>query len=195
MLLEKEEQIANLLEEKEYFISNLERFARELSEAKEALQEEGELAREKNDLIQQLTLDNSKLKAALQEQKAHNGQNGREGKERNEGRGKAYLDVKNMVQVRGQYPKSSEVKSMDGNRDSALQQSRSTANLKSQCGASSQNRLNVLSNQWLRKESLAEVKQLLREINNPEISHRLNSLISEVYLDAEYRERTNVQLK
>lgn len=75
--------------------------------------------------------------------------------------------MKNMVQVRGQYPKNSEVKSMDGNRDSALQQSRSTGNLKSHCGASSQNRLNVLSNQYLRKESLAEVKQLLREINNP----------------------------
>jgi hypothetical protein len=72
-----------------------------------------------------------------------------------------------MVQVRGQYPKNSEVKSMDGNRDSNLQQSRSTSNLKSQCGASSNNKHNVLSNEYLRKEILLEVKQLIREINNP----------------------------
>lgn len=65
VLLEKEDQIANLLEEKEYFITNLEKLARDLSEAKEALQEEAELSREKNELIQQLTLDNSKLKTAL----------------------------------------------------------------------------------------------------------------------------------
>lgn len=84
---------------------------------------------------------------------------------------------------------------MDGNRDSNLQQSRSTGNLKSQCGASSNNRQNILTNQYLRKESLTEIKQLLREINNPEISNRINSIILEIYMDAEYRERTNVQLK
>ncbi len=59
---------------------------------------------------------------------------------------KTYLDVKNMVQVRGQYINNLEVKSMDGNRDSGLQQSRSTGNLKSQCGASNSNRQQILSN-------------------------------------------------
>jgi hypothetical protein len=59
---------------------------------------------------------------------------------------KSFLDVKNMVQVRGQYINNIEVKSMDGNRDSGLQQSRSTGNLRSQCGASNSNRQQILSN-------------------------------------------------
>lgn len=58
---------------------------------------------------------------------------------------KVYLDVKNMVQVRGQQVNKSEVKSMDG-RDNTMQQSRSTGNLKSHCAASSNNRHNILSN-------------------------------------------------
>jgi hypothetical protein len=96
-----------------------------------------------------------------------------------------------MVQVRGQYPKGSDVKSMDGTREPALQQSRSTGNLKSHCAASPE----LLSSHLVRRESLVEVKQLLREVNNPELSQRLNSLINEIYMDAEYRERTNAQLK
>ena len=64
---------------------------------------------------------------------------------------KSYLDVKNMVQVRGQYINNLEVKSMDGNRDSGLQQSRSTGNLRSQCGASNSNRQQILSNHDGRK--------------------------------------------
>lgn len=55
-----------------------------------------------------------------------------------------------MVQVRGQHPKNSDAKSMDGNRESEMQQSRSTGNLKSQCGASSNNRHHLLSSQSLR---------------------------------------------
>ena len=143
---EKEDQIANLMEEKDYFISTLEKFARELNEAKEALQEEAELNREKNDLIEQLNNDNTQLaqdNSHLKEKvEAH--ERSKLGQPAN-GKGKAYLDVRNMVQVRGQHPKNSEVKSMDGNRESNLQQSRSTGNLKSQCGASSNNRHQLLT--------------------------------------------------
>ncbi len=59
---------------------------------------------------------------------------------------KSFLDVKNMVQVRGQYINNIEVKSMDGNRESGLQHSRSTGNIRSQCGASNSNRQQILSN-------------------------------------------------
>lgn len=83
-----------------------------------------------------------------------------------------------MVQVRGQQVNKSEVKSMDGNRDSAMQQSRSTGNLKSQCAVSSINKQNILSNDFIRKESLAEIKQLLRDVNNAEVSGRLNAIIT-----------------
>lgn len=107
---------------------------------------------------------------------------------------KMYLDVKNMVQVRGQQVNKSEVKSMDG-RDSAMQQSRSTGNLKSHCAASSLNRHNILSNSISRKDSLAEVKQLLREVGNQELSSRISSLVQDIYMDAEYRERANLQLR
>lgn len=89
-----------------------------------------------------------------------------------------------MVQVRGQQINKSEVKSMDGNRDSAMHQSRSSGNLKSHCAASSINRQNLLSNDFIRKESLAELKQLLRDVNNAEVSGRLNAIILEVFMDA-----------
>lgn len=100
-----------------------------------------------------------------------------------------------MVQVRGQQVNRSEVKSMDGNRDTVMQQSRSSGNLKSQCAASSINRQNILSNDYIRKESLAQLKQLLRDVNNAEVSGRLNAIILEIYMDAEYRERSNIQLR
>lgn len=105
-----------------------------------------------------------------------------------------YLDVKNMVQVRGQQVNKSEVKSMDG-RDNTMQQSRSTGNLKSHCAASSNNRHNILSNSIPRKDSLTELKQLLKEVGNQELSSRISSLVQDIYMDAEYRERANLQLR
>jgi hypothetical protein len=42
---------------------------------------------------------------------------------------------------------------------------------------------------------MVEVKQLLRDINNSEVSNRLNALILEIYMDAEYKERANLQLR
>ena len=42
---------------------------------------------------------------------------------------------------------------------------------------------------------MEEVKQLLWDIDNTDISDRLRGLILQVYMDAEYRERANSQLK
>lgn len=74
---------------------------------------------------------------------------------------------------------------MDGHRNYGLQQSRSTGNLKSQCASGS--RLDLLSGQGPRKERLTELRQLLHEVTNSELSNRLYVLVQDIFMDAEYR--------
>lgn len=155
-----------------------------MGELKDNYHEEAEQHRLKANQLQKLASQNASLKEAVAklERASQNPES------------KVYLDVKNMVQVRGQQVNKNEVKSMDG-RDSAMQQSRSTGNLKSHCAASSRNHHNILSNSIPRKDSLAELKQLLKEVGNQELSSRISSLVQDIYMDAEYRERTNLQLR
>lgn len=158
--------------------------AAELGELNDIHHEETEKHRLQTNKIEKLISQNAALKetVAKLERASQNPES------------KVYLDVKNMVQVRGQQANKSEVKSMDG-RDNTMQQSRSTGNLKSHCAASLNNRHNILSNSMPRKDSLAELKQLLKEIGNQELSSRISSLVQDIYMDAEYRERANLQLK
>lgn len=52
----------------------------------------------------------------------------------------------------------------------------------------------MLSNQGSRNDALAQIKHLLRNIDI-ELSNKLMPLVYEIYLDAQYKERTNLHMK
>ena len=79
-----------------------------------------------------------------------------------------------------------------------MQQSRSTGNLNrvhSECSASPSNRIKILANNVPRKSIVSELKKMIREHPNVEISNKMVDLVQQLYLDAEYRERTSLKLK
>lgn len=87
---------------------------------------------------------------------------------------------------------------MDGYKGQRLQQSKSSIQLRSQgqkCGASTINRARLLCNESNRRSSLGEIRRLLREISNSDLANKIESLVQEVFMDAEYRERTNMQMR
>ena len=56
-------------------------------------------------------------------------------------------------------------------------------------------RVKLLCNESNRKLILQELKRTIREIGKVELENRLASLVQELYMDAEYRERTNLQMQ
>lgn len=52
-----------------------------------------------------------------------------------------------------------------------------------------------MCNESNRKVILQEVKRVIKEIGRVELENRLVSLVQELYMDAEYRERTNLQMQ
>jgi hypothetical protein len=63
------------------------------------------------------------------------------------------------------------------------------------CSASSANRIKVLCNESTRKNIMRELKMLIKDISKIELENKISSLLHELYMDAEYRERTNMQMQ
>ena len=63
------------------------------------------------------------------------------------------------------------------------------------CSASRSKRTQFLSNVEGRNGTLSEIKLLLKQVGDIELANKLSTLIYEIYLDAQYRERANLQLQ
>lgn len=63
------------------------------------------------------------------------------------------------------------------------------------CSASTANRLKILSNDASRKSIMLELRRLIKEIARVDLENKITSLVHELYMDAEYRERTNIQMQ
>lgn len=56
-------------------------------------------------------------------------------------------------------------------------------------------RVKLLCNESNRKLILQDLKRTIKEVGKIELENRLASLVQELYMDAEYRERTNLQMQ
>lgn len=56
-------------------------------------------------------------------------------------------------------------------------------------------RVKLLCNESNRKVILQDLKRTIKEIGKIDLENRIASLVQELYMDAEYRERTNLQMQ
>ena len=92
-------------------------------------------------------------------------------------------------------PSKSDIKSMNGNTRAMDKNSSPRASLlrnKSEVQLKSNSLLDKYFN---RKDHMDEIKRLLKEIPNHKLSNRLYNMVQEMYMDAEYRERTSTQMR
>ena len=88
----------------------------------------------------------------------------------------------------------SDVKSVNGHSKLVIQQHSPTSSMIRMRSESNINK-NLVSQYFNRKSHFQEIKKLLKDIANLQMRNKLLNLTQELFLDAEYRERTSNQLR